>query len=101
LRECRSAARAAFSLFADFTNAIFQPFAFFAVGGLNPVPHFVFSVPKALAVLPAFAIVSPLVTALLWRWLANSRQSRNRDLDIGLSRSLGIYRRLRDDVREQ
>jgi hypothetical protein len=90
-----------FSLFVDFADAMLQPFALFAVGGLHPIAHFVFSVSKALAVLPAFAIPSPLVTALFRRWLANSRYSRNRDLDIGLSRSLGIYRRLRDDVREQ
>jgi hypothetical protein len=90
-----------FSLFLDFADAMFQPFALFAVGGLHPIAHFVFSVSKAFAVLPAFAIPSPLVTALFGRWLANSRYSRNRDLDIGLSRSLGIYRRLRDDVREQ
>ena len=90
-----------FSLFVDFANAVLQPFALFAVGSLHPIPHFVFSVPKALAVLPAFAILSPLVTALFRRWLANSRYSRNRDLDIGLSRSLAVYRHQRDDVREQ
>jgi hypothetical protein len=90
-----------FSLFVDFADAMFQPFALFAVGGLHPIAHFVFSVSKALTVLPVFAILSPLVTAPFRRWLANSGYSRNRDLDIGLSRSLGIYRGLRDDVCEQ
>jgi hypothetical protein len=51
--------------------------------------------------LPVFAILTTLVSALFRRRLANSRYSRDRDLDIGLSWwcTLGIHHRLRDDVR--
>jgi hypothetical protein len=81
---------------------MFQPFSLFAVGGFHPIAHFAFSVPKALAMLPAFAILTILISALFRRQLANSRYSRDRDLDIGLSwwRTLGIHHRLRDEVRQ-
>jgi hypothetical protein len=93
---------AALSLFVDFENAMFQPFSLFAVGGFHPIAHFVFSVPKALTMLAAFAILAASVSALFRRRLANSRYSRDRDLDIGLSWwcTLGIHHRLRDDVRQ-
>jgi hypothetical protein len=61
------------SLFADFANAMFQPFSIFAMGGCHPIAHFVLSVRKALAMLPAFAILLPLVSALFRRRLANPR----------------------------
>ena len=87
----------------DFANAMLQPFSIFAIGGFHPTAHFGFSVPKALAMLLAFAILAPLVSALFRRRLANSRYSRDRDLDIGLSWwcTLGMYPGLRGDVREQ
>jgi hypothetical protein len=80
------------SLVVDFANAMFQSFSLLAISGLQPIAHFVFSVPKALAMLPAFAVLSPLVSALYRRRLTNSRYSRDRDLNIGLSwwRTLGI-----------
>jgi hypothetical protein len=82
---------------------MFQPFALFTIGGFHPTAHFGFSVPKALAMLLAFAILAPLVSALFRRRLANSRYSRDRDLDIGLSWwcTLGMYPGLRGDVRER
>jgi hypothetical protein len=81
---------------------MFQPFSLFAVGGFHPIADFVFSVPKALAMLPAFAILTTLVSALFRRRLPNPRYSRDRDLDIGLSWwcTLGIHHRLRDDDRQ-
>jgi hypothetical protein len=52
--------------------------------------------------LPAFAILTTLVSALFRRRLPNPRYSRDRDLDIGLSWwcTLGIHHRLRDDDRQ-
>ena len=64
-------ARAALALFMDLVNSMFQPFSVLPVCRLQPVAHFVFSVPKALAMLPAFPIVSALVSALFRRLLAN------------------------------
>jgi hypothetical protein len=88
-------ARTALALFMDLVNAMFQPFSVLPVCRLQPVAHFVFSVPKALAMLPAFPIVSALVSALFRRLLAKSGHSGNRNLNVGLSgrRSLGKYRR--------
>ena len=60
------------SLFMDFPNAMLQPFSIFAIGGFHPTAHFVFSVRKALAMVPAFAILLALVSALFRRRLANS-----------------------------
>ena len=88
-------APAALALFMDLVNAMFQPFSVLPVGGLQPVAHFVFSVPKALAMLPAFPIVSALVPTLFRGLLAISRHSGDRNLNVGLSgrRSLGKSRR--------
>jgi hypothetical protein len=96
-------APAAVSLFVDLANAIFQPFSIFAMCSCHPIAHFVFSIRKALAMLPVFAILLPLVLALFRRRLANARDSRDRDLNVGLSRwcTLSMYHSLRDDVREQ
>ena len=68
-------APAAIALFMDLVNAMFQPFSVLPVCRLQPVEHFVFSVPKALAMLPAFPIVSALVSALFRRLLAKSGHS--------------------------
>ena len=68
-------APAALALFMDLVNAMFQPFSVLPVCRLQPVAHFVFSVPKALAMLPAFPIVSALVSALFRRLLAKFRHS--------------------------
>jgi hypothetical protein len=66
-----SMAPAALALFMDLVNAMFQPFSALPVCRLQPVAHFVFSVPnKALAMLPAFPTVSALVSALFRRLLA-------------------------------
>ena len=79
------------SLFVDFANAMFEPFSIFAIGGCHPIAYFVFSVRKALAMLPVFAILLPLVSALFRRRLANSRYSRYRNLNVGLPwRSLSV-----------
>ena len=83
------------SLFVDFANAMFEPFSIFAIGGCHPIAHFVFSVRKALAMFPAFPIVSAMVSALFRGLLAKSGHSGDRYLNVGLSgrRSLGKYRR--------
>jgi hypothetical protein len=66
----------ALALFMDLVNAMFQPFSALPVWRLQPVAHFVFSVPnEALAMLPAFPIVSALVSALFRRLLAKFRHS--------------------------
>jgi hypothetical protein len=75
------------SLFVDFANAMFQPLSLFAISASHLITHFVFSVRKALAMLPAFAILAHLVSALFRRRLASSRYSRysrDRDLNVGL-----------------
>ena len=59
------------SLFVDFANAMFEPFSIFAIGGCHPIAHFVFFVRKALAMFPAFPIVSAMVSALFRGLLAN------------------------------
>src|SRR5277367_2327033 len=99
----RSVVPATLSLFVDFANAIFQPFSIFAMGGCHPIAHFVFSVRKTLAMLSVFAILLPLVSALLRRRLDNSRYSRDWDLNVGLPWwcALGMCHSLRDDIREQ
>jgi hypothetical protein len=67
----------------------------------QPIAKLMFPVPEVLAVLPALSIVALVPPRARLR--RNSRDLWDRDLNVGLSwwRNLGIYRRLRNGVREQ